>query len=302
MDYSFNTDVAIEVGVEAAVIFQNIAWWCKKNAANEKHFHDGLYWTYSTSKALHDLFPFFPERKIARLVQKLKDSGLMDIGNYNRVGYDRTLWYAVTAKGWKLLNVDIPPFLKVEKSSVGPFVKNDKCICQNRQMEMSDLTNRFDENDKPIPDINTDINIAAKEQPQPEVSKVVTLYESNVHPLTSPIERDKLLSLLDDFQPNWIEAAIEEAALKNGRSLAYIIKILERWNRDGFKSDSRKKGSAPSQEPQRELTAEEREANYWKGIEAAIERNRADEERRRRENERLNYDPYSRFGCIGHGG
>jgi hypothetical protein len=35
MDYSFNTDVAVEVGVEAAVIFQNISFWCRKNAANE---------------------------------------------------------------------------------------------------------------------------------------------------------------------------------------------------------------------------------------------------------------------------
>jgi DnaD/phage-associated family protein len=91
--------------------------------------------------------------------------------------------------------------------------------------------------------------LAAREQPPQETVKVVCLYENNIHPLTSLIERDNLLSLCDDYPFKWIESAIEEAALKNGRSLAYIIKILERWGRDGFKVDGRckKKEVQPSQ-------------------------------------------------------
>jgi DnaD/phage-associated family protein len=249
MDYSFNTDVAVEVGVEAAVIFQNIAFWCKKNAANEKHFHDGNYWTYNSRRAWHDLFPFFTERKVSRLLQKLKEAGLIEVGNYNAIGYDRTLWYAVTPKGWKLLKQDVPPFLMVEKSATTPLDKNGKCNDQNCQLHGTELTNRLDENVPPIPDINTDINIAAKEQQPEETKKVVSLYENNIHPLKSVIERDKLLSLCDDYPLTWIESAREEAALSNGRSLAYIVKILERWERDGFKVDGRckKQDAQPSQ-------------------------------------------------------
>lgn len=284
MDYSFNTDVAVEVGVEAAVIFQNIAFWCQKNAANEKHFHDGNYWTYNSVKAWHDLMPFFSEKKIPRLVQKLKDCGLIETGNYNRVGYDRTLWYAVTAKGWKLLSLDVPPFLKIEK-----------CISQNQEMHLPESRNGFPEIEEPIPDINTDIN---KEEEEEAWQEVATCYQNNIRPICGEIERDELYDFFTEYGKEWVIASIHESVKNDVRKRSYMKSVLERWKRDGFKSDSRKKGSTPSKEPQRELTAEEREANYWKGIQAAIERNRADEERRRQESERLNHDPYSRSSGV----
>ena len=37
--------------------------------------------------------------------------------------------------------------------------------------------------------------------------------------------------------PEWVEAAAEEAALGNGRSWKYVKAILDRWERDGFKSE-----------------------------------------------------------------
>lgn len=113
--------------------------------------------------------------------------------------------------------------------------------------------------------------LAAREQPPQETAKVVSLYENNIHPLTSLIERDKLLSLCDDYPFKWIESAIEEAALKNGRSLAYIIKILERWGRDGYKVDNRR---SKSNEAPRELSFEEQVAQ----MEAARQKRMALEE------------------------
>ena len=48
---SFDTDVAQDVGIVAAILYKNIQYWCLKNKANEINEHDGLFWTYNSMKA-----------------------------------------------------------------------------------------------------------------------------------------------------------------------------------------------------------------------------------------------------------
>ena len=57
-------------------------------------------------------------RAVRTALQKLIDAGLIEKGEYNAKGYDKTTWYA---------------------------------ICQNRQMDLSETANGFVNNDKPIP-------------------------------------------------------------------------------------------------------------------------------------------------------
>ena len=123
--FSFDSEVAKEVGVNAAVLFYNIAWWVEKNEANKANFHDGDYWTYNSMKAYTEMFPFMSKRQIEKAISDLKSLGYIKTGNYNAAAYDRTLWYALTDKG--------------------------KSISTRRG-------NPFPREVTPIPDINTDIN------------------------------------------------------------------------------------------------------------------------------------------------
>lgn len=120
--HSFDPEIAKKVGVNAAVIYQNIVWWTEKNAANGKHFHDGRYWTYNSIAAFDELFPYFTRAQIRSAILKLEDSGLIVTGNYNQSAYDRTKWYS-----------------------------------PNEKFHLSKLTNGFDPEGKPIPDIKPDI-------------------------------------------------------------------------------------------------------------------------------------------------
>ena len=122
-DHSFNMEVAKLVGVNAAVIFQNIQFWCEKNKANKKNMKDGEVWTYNSVRAWSELFPYLSPRSIRTAIDKLVDAGLIKKANYNRAGYDKTTWYA---------------------------------ICQNWQMHLSEMTNRLVSIDKPIPDSKPD--------------------------------------------------------------------------------------------------------------------------------------------------
>lgn len=92
--YMFDTDVAVEYGVDCAIMIKNLQYWIEKNKANDKNFYDGRYWTYNSSKALAKMFPFWNQRHIELVLKKLIDQGVIIKGNYNSSAYDRTLWYA----------------------------------------------------------------------------------------------------------------------------------------------------------------------------------------------------------------
>ena len=99
MEHHFNTDVAKDCGIEEAILLHNFHFWLSKNAANEKHFHDGLYWFYNSKKAFVDLFPYMNETKIFRSIKNLEERGFVVNGNYNTDKWDRTNWYAITKFG-----------------------------------------------------------------------------------------------------------------------------------------------------------------------------------------------------------
>ena len=100
--HTFDVNGAARYGVHAAVVFQGIVWWCEHSKANEINYHDGLYWMFNSMKAFTELYPYFTDKQIRGAIEKLVSAGLVVKGNYNKNTFDRTLWYAVTDKGWAL--------------------------------------------------------------------------------------------------------------------------------------------------------------------------------------------------------
>lgn len=127
MMHSFDPQIAARVGVNAAVLYQNIVWWCAKNAANRRNEHDGRFWTYNSVKAWAELFPYLTESKIRLALEKLESEGLILSGTFNDVGYDRTKWYC--------------PFEKIH---------------------LSENANGIARNSEPIPDSKPDIKPVSK--------------------------------------------------------------------------------------------------------------------------------------------
>tara|TARA_R110000851_G_scaffold22626_11_gene67023 strand:- start:4698 stop:5519 length:822 start_codon:yes stop_codon:yes gene_type:complete len=95
--HSFDPEIAEQVGVNAAVIYQNLHFWCEKNAANEKNIHDGRAWTYNSRSAFETLFPYLTSKQIRTALDRLIDAELVVTGVFNKDARDRTKWYAVPA-------------------------------------------------------------------------------------------------------------------------------------------------------------------------------------------------------------
>lgn len=102
MNYSFNVEAAMAVGVNGAIILQNLAFWIKKNEANETHYYDGFYWTYNSRRAFRTLFPFWTESVIKHALKKLQDEGYILVRQFGKDKMNHTNWYTLTAKAWEI--------------------------------------------------------------------------------------------------------------------------------------------------------------------------------------------------------
>ena len=96
MHHYFNTEIANEVGVNAAVILENIAHWVFRNQVSNKNHFDGHYWTYNSNAAMAELFPYMNARQVRYALDALRKADMVLTGNYNKSSYDRTLWYTVS--------------------------------------------------------------------------------------------------------------------------------------------------------------------------------------------------------------
>lgn len=103
MNHSFDIELAKEYGIAEAILLANFDFWIAKNKANGTNFHDGCYWTYNSTKAFNELFPYLTQRQIQNALKNLRDANILKVGNYNQSKYDRTLWYAFTEKGLSIM-------------------------------------------------------------------------------------------------------------------------------------------------------------------------------------------------------
>ena len=95
-------DLATVIGLNEAIVLQQVHYWLKKNSENEAnmekpvHFRDDRWWTYNTLEEWQEKnFPFWNVRTVQRNFRKLEKEGLLIVGNYNRHAYDHTKWYSI---------------------------------------------------------------------------------------------------------------------------------------------------------------------------------------------------------------
>jgi len=91
-----NTELACLIGLNEAIVLQQLHYWIEKNKATNTNFHDGRYWTYGTVQQYRDRdFRFWSFETVKRTIARLVSQGLIISGNYNKMKLDQTKWYAI---------------------------------------------------------------------------------------------------------------------------------------------------------------------------------------------------------------
>lgn len=165
MIHNFDIDIAEKYGLLESILLNHIYYWIEKNRANQTNFFDDTYWTYNSTRAFNNLFPYVSERQIKNALKHLREEGILLTGNYNKSSYDRTLWYGLSKKGLSIVQ---------------------KC-----PMEESDMGNGSGDNVPPIPDNKP--NIIPNSKPNKEAG---TEMESPKPEDCQPVKNEAAITLL----------------------------------------------------------------------------------------------------------
>ncbi|MEG3293196.1 DUF6017 domain-containing protein [Streptococcus suis] len=91
-----NPVLAREIGLNEAIVLQQINFWLEINKQNGKNYHDGKYWTYNSIRAWHESdFSYLSYETVKRTFSKLEKAGYLFTGNYNKDPRDKTKWYSL---------------------------------------------------------------------------------------------------------------------------------------------------------------------------------------------------------------
>nr|DAR98432.1 MAG TPA: Replication initiation and membrane attachment [Caudoviricetes sp.] len=86
--------------------------------------------------------------------------------------------------------------------------------------------------------------------------EIMGYYSSNIHPVSSLVEKDKLIALVETHGEAFVHKAIERAVMRNKRSLAYITGILNNWEANGYDEGTEGKRTEKQSDPERSADLE----------------------------------------------
>ena len=160
MKHSFEAEIADKYGIEVAVVFDMFCFWINKNEANENNYRDGKYWTFNSAKGFKKIFPYWSEKKIQRILQKMVDEDLIIKGNYNENPWNQTSWYAFGNMGEKLKNA-----LSIDWSNLSnAFTESVQCT-KDKSVQCKTVNNTVNNtvNKRNIKESSNDTDLSASE-------------------------------------------------------------------------------------------------------------------------------------------
>lgn len=150
-------ELAAEIGLVESILLLQIEFWISVSTTEE---HDGERWTFQSIRDIQDMFPFLGTSTINRAIHRLqglpadkKDPRpvlprLIKVGNFNRMKYDQTRWFAIDLEG-------VAHLKSIQIGQPGPC-QNGTGSTQNRAGSDRNGT-RSDRNGTTIPETTTEI-------------------------------------------------------------------------------------------------------------------------------------------------
>lgn len=87
----FHPYVAKTLGLNEAIFLQQLHYWLNR----KPHIVEEKGWVYNPYKTWQEQLCFMSESTIKRTVKNLVDKGIVITANFNKMKFDRTLWYSI---------------------------------------------------------------------------------------------------------------------------------------------------------------------------------------------------------------
>ena len=213
---AFQSDLAVEYGLNEAIILQKINYFIELNAKNNRNLRNGYYWVYVTLDDLQSQMPFFSKSTIQRALKNLKKAGVLIVSNYNEKKYDKTVWYRID---YEKLEKTLKAYGQIDHMDI---VKMNTPIPKKNKEEISDKYNGFfeEKNDSTSkPSFNSENQI---------IREVINYYMNNAylnqmgssHPRIKKEQRQRVHDVLLEFGKD---------LLGLNESVSYDIEVVNKF-------------------------------------------------------------------------
>ena len=92
MTVKFEKELALEVGVNGALVYECIRTQCKESCLDRKNYHRGFYWMRASVREFHEKLPYLSPAEIRTALRDLLAKKVIITDNF---GGSRAGWYAV---------------------------------------------------------------------------------------------------------------------------------------------------------------------------------------------------------------
>lgn len=162
-------DLACVIGLNEAIVLQQVHYWLVKNKEAGKNTRDGKVWTYNSMEQWQTQFPFWSVATVKRTFDSLKKKDLLLTANYNALRMDQTKWYTINYESLNTI-VNYPaeaqPFSVENEAAL--LTCSAGAMCPEQSLIPNDLkpvspsdqieTMQMPIMTKAIPETNTEIN------------------------------------------------------------------------------------------------------------------------------------------------
>ena len=135
-----NTELACLIGLNEAIVLQQLHYWLEKNKQTATNFNDGRFWTYGTIQEYRDRdFRFWSFNTVKRTLSRLVEQGFLIKGNYNKMKLDQTTWYSIDYVALERWIVENSPMEQPNVSQSSSPIETS-AIAQNEPLEQTILS------------------------------------------------------------------------------------------------------------------------------------------------------------------
>ena len=209
--------LAQNIGLNEAIVIQQLHYWIMQNKRQNKNFYDGRYWTFNSFENWHkDTFYFWGLSTIKRTFKKLENEGLLIIGNYNKKGYDRTKWYSINYDelSYKCCNNSLYQVEPMDSVNV------NQSSCQVEPMDSVNVNRPIPNTTKRLTTKTTNISTT---QSSAVVDTKTELIENKTHLKLS----NNMKKIVSSWDKERLSKAIELFNIKNGKYFSLLEKIYQ---------------------------------------------------------------------------
>lgn len=200
--------LAVKIGLNEAIILQQMHYWINMNKKCNRNFRDGKHWVYNSYENWQKQFPFWSVMTVKRVLWSLAEKKLLIKGNYNKLHKDRTVWYTINYKNLTKLEEkeDITEVQNEPMENEDTKVQNEPMTeVQNEPMDEFKMNQPLPETTQRLPETNKESSLVIDEK----LKTMSELFVKNIKQIPSATDMCTIVNLSQTISKDLFDRAIE---------------------------------------------------------------------------------------------